>query len=231
MERYAMSRERTVPIYFDFISPYAWLALMRAEGFAEQHEIQWQMQPVVYAALLEANGLAGPAETAAKRNYAFRDAVRCAGAAGHRLTGPPEHPFRSLEALRAMWLFREEPAALRLAVALADACWGEGRPLTEPDVIDTVVRAVGLDASGLAERIVAPETKLGLRQATDDAIAAGVFGVPTFAVDDELFWGHDRMDQLARRLAGHGSPDEERVATLLARPRGVRRRGAPPTSS
>ncbi len=192
----------TITFYLDFISPYTWLALMQSKGFAKEHGIRWGLRPVVYAALLKEHGLVGPVETEAKRRYTFHDITRLARAHGLKYTGPPSHPFRSIEALRTQFLFREDPQALELAIRLSDACWGEGRDLTDPGVLRAAVDNVGLDASDLEERISTPETKHGLRVLTEDAIARGVFGVPTFLHGDEMFWGHDRLDQLAVSLAG-----------------------------
>jgi 2-hydroxychromene-2-carboxylate isomerase len=224
-----MTPGRTIPFYLDFISPYSWLALMQSERFAEQQGIRWEMRPVVYAALLDAHGLVGPAESAAKRRYTFHDVVRCAAELGLGISGPPEHPFRSLEALRTLYLFRSGPSAPRLAVELADAAWGQGRSLTDPAVLRDVVVSVGLDAGGLAERIADPAVKNGLREMTEGAIAAGVFGVPTFVHEGELFWGHDRMDTLARRLSGATPAPGGLGKKILARPRGVDRKRAPTT--
>ena len=137
-----------VRFYFDFISPYSWLALMQAEEFARLHDVRWELHPVVYSALLDATGLLGPAEVPAKRRYTFHDVVRCAGQLGFRLTGPPEHPFRSLEALRTSCLFRDEPQALRLAMRLADTCWGEGRPLTDAAVLAAEASKARKELSG-----------------------------------------------------------------------------------
>ena len=116
---------REIPFYFDFISPYSWLALKQASAFAWKHGVRWNLRPVVYAKLLETFGLLGPAETDAKRRYTFFDVARCAQDLGVRFTGPPAHPFRSLEALRTAVLFRSEPEAFDLCVAISDACWGE----------------------------------------------------------------------------------------------------------
>jgi 2-hydroxychromene-2-carboxylate isomerase len=219
--------ERTAAFHLDFISPYTWLALTRAETFAARHGVRWEMHPVVYAALLDAHGLVGPAETPAKRRYTFHDVVRAARHLGLHFAGPPAHPFRSLEALRTLFLFRRDPLALRLAVGLSDACWGEGKPLTDMTVIRDVVCGVGLDATGLEQRIADPEVKRGLHEMTDQARQLGVFGVPTFALDGELFWGHDRLDHLARRLEGEAPPPPEVAESFLARPRGVDRKRAP----
>lgn len=213
-----------VTFYFDFISPYSWMAVMQAETFARRHGARWEFRPVVYAVLLNAHGLVGPAEVEAKRELAFRDTARCAAQLGLTLEGPPEHPFRSLEALRTVELFRDTQQAEALVVQLSDACWGRGRPLTDFDTIVEGVEAVGLDATDLARRIAAPEVKQALRAATEEAIERGVFGVPTFAHDGELFWGHDRMEHLALRLSGKLAPVEELVTRMLSRPSGVERR-------
>ena len=218
----------TVPFYLDFVSPYTWLALMQAERFAGEHGVVWEPRPVVYAALLDAHGLVGPVETPAKRRYTFHDVARCAQRLGLRLAGPPEHPFRSLDALRTLYLFRREAQALRLAVLLSNAAWGEGRRLTDPAVLRDVVARAALDAADLSERISAAEIKQGLRESTEEALRRGVFGVPTFVHEDELFWGHDRLGHLAERLAGRMPPARELVRDLLERPSAVARRRTEP---
>lgn len=215
---------QSVAIHLDFVSPYTWLALMQAEAFAERHGIRFELHPVVYAALLDAHGLIGPVETPAKRRYTLHDVARSASSLGLRLVGPPRHPFRSLEALRTLMLFRDDPLELRLAVLLADACWGEGRELTELAVLEEIVARAGLDGRALATRIGTPEIKGALRRATAEAADRGVFGVPTFALGDELFWGHDRLAALARRLAGEPPPAAETVKRLIARPSGAERK-------
>lgn len=213
-----------VEFYFDFVSPYSWLALMQAERFAREHRVRWRLQPVVYAKLLDATGLVGPAEIDVKRQYTFHDVARAADAAGLPLAGPPAHPFRSLEALRVFCLFREDERALGLAVQLADAAWGAGRDLTDLAVLDSLVERAGLDSTDLAARIRRPETKQALRESTESALRRGVFGVPSFVTGGELFWGHDRLPQLAGRLAGRLRDCGSTARRMLARPRGADRR-------
>ena len=226
---------RNVRVYFDFISPYSYLALTRLAGFGARHDVEWEPAPVFYAALLDANALVGPAETWVKRRYTLTDVLRVAALLGVPLVGPPAHPFRSLEALRVATLFGDDPRALELAVALFTACWGEGRDLTDWDVLADIVERVGLaspaaagwTSADLAARASAPGVKEALQQRTAEAIAAGVFGVPTFELDGELFWGHDRLDHLAARLEGRLPDLTARAAILEARPRAADRATAP----
>jgi 2-hydroxychromene-2-carboxylate isomerase len=215
--------KRSVCLYFDFISPYSYLALTQVQRFGEKHGIAWTVRPILYAAVLEQRGLIGPAEEPVKREYTTRDLVRAADRLGVPLVGPPEHPFNSLAALRTLCVFQEDPRALQLAVRLSTLCWGEGQPLTHPETLIAAVDECGLPAAGLAARIASPEIKERLRANTEGALEAGVFGVPTLVWQGELFWGHDRMGHLADRLEGRLDSPEERGAAIAARPRGAER--------
>jgi 2-hydroxychromene-2-carboxylate isomerase len=215
--------KHSVRLYFDFISPYSYLALTQVERFGEEHGIGWTVRPILYAAVLERRGLIGPAEEPVKREYTTRDIVRAADRLGVPLVGPPEHPFNSLAALRTLSVFQDDPRALHLAVRLSTLCWGEGHPLTHPESLIAAVDECGLPAAGLAGHITSPEIKHRLRANTGEALEAGVFGVPTFVWNGELFWGHDRMGHLADRLEGRLESPEERGAAIAARPRGAER--------
>jgi 2-hydroxychromene-2-carboxylate isomerase len=217
---------RAVTFWFDLVSPYSWLALVAAPRFAEQHGVRFELEPIVYGVLLDRTGLTGPVETQVKRRYTMRDVVRAAELAGRRFVGPPAHPFRSLEALRMLRLWRDHARALELAVALADDCWAEGRDLTDLAVLAEVATSHGFDASGLAERIARSEIKESLRGATERALEAGVFGVPTFGFGSELFWGQDRLPHLAARLSGEIGPPDGRTVAMLERRVGAARPSA-----
>ncbi len=215
--------KHSVSLYFDFISPYSYLVLTQVQRFGEEHGIAWSVRPILYAAVLERRGLIGPAEEPVKREYTTRDIVRAADRLGVPLVGPPEHPFNSLAALRTLCVFQDDPRALRLALRLSSMCWGEGQPLTHPETLIAAADEFGLMTAGLTERIGSPEIKERLRANTEEALDAGVFGVPTFVWEGELFWGHDRLDHLADRLSGRIGSPEERGAVLASRPRGAER--------
>ena len=218
---------RRIKVYFDFVSPYSYLALTQLGTFGARHGVAWEPMPIFYAALLDANHLVGPAESRVKRHYTLNDILRAAALLGVPLVGPPTHPFRSLEALRVATLFDRDPRSLDLDVALSTGCWAEGRDLTDWSALAEIVGRAGLDAADLEARASAPAVKAALRDRTTAAIEAGVFGVPTFDLDGEHFWGHDRMEHLAARLEGRLPDIAPRAAVLEGRPRGSDRPTAP----
>lgn len=217
----------TVALYFDLVSPYSYLALELAPAFALEHEIRWRPVPMVYGALLDATGLVGPVESDPKRRYTFRDVQRAARLHGLDLVGPPAHPFRSLEALRLTLTVENPDDRLALARRLARAAWAEKADLTDGETLASLAEETGVDARRLEDRIRDPGVKAALREATEEALAAGVFGVPTFRLGRELFWGHDRLPHLAARLQGRIDPPGEELDAVLSRPRGAERPGAP----
>ena len=206
-----------VRLFFDFLSPYSCLALLRAEAFEREHSIRFELRPVPLFSLLQHNEIKGAGEVPAKRTYVTSDMLRVAEMYGETFVGPPEHPFVSLNALRVAVAFEEDERILALCCAMARACWCDGRSLTDLDELKAIVSSAGFDASDLEDRIMQRSTKKRLRAITEEAIELGLFGVPTFEWEGELFWGQDRMDLLAARVAGRISSPAQRARELLER--------------
>ncbi len=211
-----------VTFYFDPISPYAWLATKQLARI-DAAGAQIQMEPVLFAGMLNAHGQKGPAEVAAKRIYTFRDVMREAARQQLPFRGPPGHPFNPLQALRMCRAIDSQPDRRRYVHAVFAACWEDGADVSSLPVLLALADRCGLDGSALAAAAARPELKQALADATAGAIADGVFGVPTFRFKDELFWGADRVDALLARLAGH-TIDEANLQRFLALlPTAVRR--------
>jgi 2-hydroxychromene-2-carboxylate isomerase len=211
-----MSSPPSVTFYFDPVSPYAWLAA-NALGRIEAAGAHIAFQPVLFAALLNAHGNIGPAEIPAKRAYIFRDVMREAARAGLGFKGPPGHPFNPLQGLRMCLALTRQDERRRFALALMRACWEHGEDGSDVGVLQRVATACALSGPALLGAAQQPAIKMQLAAETEQAIADGVFGVPTFKVGDELFWGGDRIASLIRHLQGHRI-DEQALADFLARP-------------
>jgi 2-hydroxychromene-2-carboxylate isomerase len=210
-----MSSRPTVTFYFDPVSPYVWLASKQLDLVAPHCHIEWQ--PVLFAAMLNENGQKGPAEIPSKKAYTFRDVMRLAAQQGLRFTGPPGHPFNPLHALRLCMALPAQADRHALAHALLAAAWEDGRDISRQEVLLDIAARCGHDAAQLWARSQEPANKQALADNTRAALDAGVFGVPTWRLDDELFWGADRLGSLAWRLAGHGI-DEAALTRFLAQP-------------
>jgi 2-hydroxychromene-2-carboxylate isomerase len=196
--------------YFDFVSPFAYLQSEQLASLAPRVSIRYR--PVLFAGLLGAHGQKGPAEIPPKRVFTYRFCVWQAKKLGIALRFPPEHPFNPLPLLRLALACDCAPDAVHRIFRFV---WRDGRL---PDLpIEWAELASGLGVADAAARIGSPEVKEALRRNTDEAIARGVFGVPTLAFADSLFWGADATQMAADFVAAgcrYDDPEYERVAAL-----------------
>lgn len=216
---------RTLSFWFDFISPYAYLAWTQVHALAGRCGVRVAPRPVLFAGLLNHHGQQGPAEIPAKREHMIHDTLRRADLLGVPFAPPPTHPFNPLLGLRAV-LAAPEADRRALIDGLYAATWGEAeaKGIDDPEVVAAVAEGAGLDADDLLARASGAPIKQALREATDTAIAAGVFGVPTLIVDDALFWGFDTFDLLERHLREGFAVDPDAVARFRSVRPSARRR-------
>lgn len=207
--------ERVVQFYFDPISPYAWLASKQLQRLRDAGLII-DCRPVLFAGLLNAHGQKGPAEIPAKRTYIFGDIMREADRQGHVFNGPPSHPYNPLRALRMCIALEQPEERLRFAQELMSACWERGMDLSNPEILDGIAETCGFGDRHLGAAAERVEIKNKLMATTDAAIEAGIFGVPTFRFNGELFWGSDRIDTLLWRV-NHPERNEARLKNFLQR--------------
>jgi len=172
--------------YFDFISPFSYLQLHRLDRLGE---VDVRFCPVLFAGLLQHWGQLGPAEIEPKRRFTYRYSVWSAQHRGIGLRYPPEHPFNPLRVLRLCLALDCKAQVVR---AIFDFIWSEGR---DPNLEwDALCNGLDLTVDQANEMIASDRVKLQLRNNTETAIAAGIFGVPTLRINGENFWGDDATD-------------------------------------
>ncbi len=218
-----MSGREPIRFYLDYISSNAYLAWEALLPLARRFGRRVEPVPVLFAGLLNAHGQLGPAEIRPKALWMARNNMRKAAILGVPLRPPPAHPFNPLLALRVTLLPMAGEQRLRLVSGLLRAEWAERRDVSEPKVVHEVADAAGLDGERTVAEAARPAIKQALRDATDAAIADGVFGVPMLRVDGELFWGYDDLPWVERLLAGDDPLDP---ATLEEWSAGIPRRAA-----
>lgn len=204
--------------FFDYVSPYAYLAWTQLPALAERHGRAVELLPVLFAGVLNALGTLGPAEVEQKRFYAYKHTSRLAHELGVPFVFPPEHPFNPLLALRATAAVREPESRRRLVSALFAAVWAGGGGLVQPERVGEAAASVGLDAQALLAATRTPEVKDQVRRNTEELLALEGFGVPTVVAEGELFFGVDSLGQLERFLRGEDPLSREELERLRTLP-------------
>ena len=181
--------------YFDFISPFAYLQSEQLDQLAPFVRLRYK--PVLFAGLLNHWGQKGPAEIEPKRRFTFEFAIWQAAKLGIPFKMPPQHPFNPLALLRLATAADCRPEIIH---SIFRFVWQDGRLPDTPLEWFELTSKLGLPHADA--QISASRVKDDLRAATDDAIARGVFGVPTLVIDDRIFWGNDATEMALDYLRG-----------------------------
>jgi 2-hydroxychromene-2-carboxylate isomerase len=202
--------------YFDYVSPFSYLQHELFHRLPAGVEVRYR--PLLFAALLDHWGHKGPAELPAKRVFTYRAVVWNAQRLGVPLRFPPAHPFNPLRALRLTVALKCEPAVVQSVFRFV---WREGRSIEDPAEFERLSERLGVRDADV--KVAVPWVKDELRANGEEALARGVFGVPTIAAGDDLFWGADATDMLLAWLADRGLFQRGEMARVSALPVGTQR--------
>ncbi len=201
----------SVDWYFDFVSPYSSISLYRLKEIPAQVSYK----PVLFAGLLQHWGQKGPAEIPAKRKWTYRWCTWWAGELGIPFRFPAEHPFNPLQHLRLALACKCEPQAVK---RIFDSLWMSGANASQG--FPTLCRELDVDPAALGDE----RLKTLLRKNTEEAAACGVFGVPSFVLDGEVFWGADAIGFLKAFLRNPGVLRNDEMRRVDSLPVGAARR-------
>jgi 2-hydroxychromene-2-carboxylate isomerase len=197
----------SIDFYFDFSSPYGYLASEKIEPLATRHGRSVNFRPVLLGVIFKQTGALPLTQIPLKGEYSRRDMERSAkfhGVTDFRM--PSKFPIPSQAAARiVLWAQQRDAAvAARVVHALYRAFFADDRDISDPDTAVAAAATCGIDAAAARAAIDDPAIKDALKRANDDAIARGVFGSPFIVVDGEPFWGLDRLEQVDRWLETGG---------------------------
>ena len=218
---------KQITFYLDFISPYAYLAFEQLPQALQGLSYSVDYKPLLFAGLLKHHGQLGPAEIQPKRWWTYRQVLWLAARHGIELQMPQAHPFNPLPLLR-----------LALACGHEGPAPGHGTGTINRFVAETVFRHVwrgGADAADISRLAALTQTlaplrdpssdavKAELKANSDEAIALGLFGVPSLVVDGKLFWGFDALPMLRDYLDGGAWFASDAWEQAQALPAGIQR--------
>ena len=194
----------TVDYFFSVVSPWSYLGDARLREIAGRYGATLKHKPVNTALIFSrTGGLQLKDRSDQRKAYRMQELSRWRDHLGVELTLEPRYfPTNDQLAARTVAAVRqsgEDPS--ELVHALMRACWVEDRDVAEASVVKSVLDTVGLESETLLARAESEECQNEVETNTEEAISRGVFGVPTYQIGDQLFWGQDRVDFVERALA------------------------------
>jgi 2-hydroxychromene-2-carboxylate isomerase len=189
-----------VEFLYDFGSPASYIAYARMPAIAARTGAVVVHRPVLLGAVFKATGNHSPAQVPAKGKWMMDDLRRFARRHGVRFESNPFFPVNTLHLMRAAVAAEREGRLVAYSDAIFHAMWAEPRDLRDPKIVREVVARAGFDAEALLAAAEEPEIKEALRRSTEEAVARGMFGAPTFFVGGEMFFGQDRLDFVEEAL-------------------------------
>lgn len=193
---------KEVEFYFDVGSPAAYIAWTQLPRIAREAGATIAYRPFLLGGVFHATGNRSPTEVPSKGRYLLDDLDRFARRYAAPFRHNPHFPINTLALMRiATGLQMREPARmLPYTDAVYRAIWVEARDMNDPATVGEVLQQAGFDAQQMLALAGDPEVKERLKAVTQDAVARGVFGAPTFFVGDQMFWGQDRLDFVKESL-------------------------------
>jgi 2-hydroxychromene-2-carboxylate isomerase len=185
---------KTLEYYFDYQSPYTYLADTQLAALVARTGAELVYKPVLLSGIMKEASNHPPGEVPAKAIYMLQDLGRWARRYGVPFTFNPAFPINSLRIMRGAVAAQLAGVFPAYHAAMFKAFWVDALNLADAAVAADVVTAAGLDAAQLFARAETPEVKEALKASTMESVARGAFGAPAFVVGDELFWGNDRLD-------------------------------------
>lgn len=186
--------------YYDFGSPTTYLAYVQMEGLVERTGATAVLIPALLGGIFKATNNRSPVTVPAKGAWMAKDMQRFAKRYGVVFTMNPHFPINTLPLMRGAIVAQRDGFFQAYNDAMFQAMWAEGKNLGDPQTIGAVLAGVGIDPHHMMGAIQEQSVKDALRANTDQAVARGAFGMPAFFVDDELYWGQDRLDFVEEAL-------------------------------
>ena len=193
---------RTLEFYFDYGSPYSYLADTQVEAIVRRAGATLQRKPMLLGGVFKATGNASPMTVALKSKWSAFDMPMWARHYGVPFQRNPFFPVNTLALMRGAAAAQIDGLFERYHPAIYKAMWVDGRNLNDINEIAAVLVAAGLDATKFGKRIQDQDVKNSIKATTDEAVARGVFGAPTCFVDNMMFFGNDRLPFVELALKG-----------------------------
>ena len=185
---------KSFDFFFDFASPYSYLAHKQIRNIELQNKIQINYMPIFLGGLLTFTGIKAPAYIPSKAKFMIKDCKLFAEKLSIKFKFNSYFPIQTLNLMRGVLIASKEMKTNFYINKIFDACWKDGVNLNDQKVVDRILLDLNLNISFFNLKISEQKTKDDLKKRTHDAFLKGVFGVPTFIINNKMFWGQDRLE-------------------------------------
>ena len=180
--------------YFDFISPYSFLAHKEIKKIENKESIKIKYKPILLGGLHNLHGIKAPAFIPAKAKHMIRDCKLIAEKNNIKFKFNSYFPIRSLNLMRGVLVAEEDNIKNYYIDNIFNTIWQDGLNMNDDIIIQKVLKNLNINPKTFFLRSTSSLIKDSLRNKTSDAYKKGIFGSPTFVVNNRIFWGQDRLE-------------------------------------
>jgi len=185
---------KPIDFYFDFVSPYSFLAHKEIQKIEKKEEIKIRYKPILVGGLHNLHGIKAPAFIPAKAKHMIRDCKLIALKNGVKFKFNSYFPIRSLNLMRGVFVADEDKIKSYYIDSIFNTIWQDGLNMNDQIIIEKVLKNLNVNPKTFILRSTSSLIKDSLRKKTNDAYEKGIFGAPTFVVNNKIFWGQDRIE-------------------------------------
>ena len=185
---------KSFDFFFDFISPYSYLAHKQIRNIEYQYKIEINYMPILLGGLLNLAEIKAPAFIPSKAKFMIKDCKLFAEKLNIKFKFNSYFPIQSLNLMRGVLIARKENKTSLYIDKFFDACWKDGLNLNDQKIVDKILEDLNFNLETFKLKISEQKIKDELQKRTKDAFLKGVFGAPSFIINNKMFWGQDRLE-------------------------------------
>ena len=194
MQRKLISMSKTIDFYFDFVSPYTFISFQQIKSLKFKQDFKFRLKPILLGGLHNLHKITAPAFIPAKAKFMIRDCKMVSEKHKINFKFNSYFPIKTVDLMRGVIIAEDDGIANNYIDKIFEAMWVSGLNLNDQDVIDKILKNLQINPKTFSLRILNQNIKDDLKKRTQEAYEKGVFGAPTFLVNNKIFWGQDRLE-------------------------------------
>mgnify|MGYP003683905261 FL=1 len=185
---------KSFEFYFDFISPYSFLAHKQIRKLEKKNSIKIKYKPILLGGLHNLHNIKAPAFIPAKAKFMIRDCKMIAEKNGVKFKFNSYFPIKTVNLMRGVFIAEEDDFKSFYVDNMFDSIWQNGFNMNDQNIIDKILKNIQVNPKTFFLRSTTQNIKEKLKNKTNEAYEKGIFGAPTFLINNKIFWGQDRLE-------------------------------------